>query len=724
MVTLSAKDKKNNFSNAEVFISHIASQYTDAQRVLLQNTATFAEDNQLKHTIEQGCEMALILHALHADYKAVAAALLLPITNHVMDGTAVIGTKIDPSVLDIISGALKMEIVLSVRNKTGLGSDSIEGMRKMLISMINDVRIVLVKLAERIYVLRHINDLPTHEHQLVAKSVLDIYSPLANRLGIGQIKWELEDRAFRLLQTDDYQDIAKKLATRRLERETYVTTVMGDIKQSLLGVDIDAEIVGRAKHIYSIWRKMQQKNLDFEKLFDVHALRILVKDVVSCYGALGVLQEKYVFLKDEFSDYIATPKANGYQSIHTVLMGPDERLIEVQIRTFTMNEESEKGIAAHWRYKEGTRRDDSDEAKINWLRSLLDWQMNLSQKNDAYQHVAQQAVDEQVYVFTPQGEVLAFPKGATPLDFAYRIHSEVGNRCRGAKVKGKMVPLTYQLKTGDHIEVITSKTGSPSRDWIRSGSKYLKTQKAKAKVAHWFRQQNKTENTANGKEIFMKALKRLSIKSVDYDKLMQPYSLKHVDDFFAGIATGDVRINQVLGHLTGNTGLDNANAVNQQGALKAEDNKIEPETGNVIVAGEPNMLNHMAGCCKPVFGDEVIGFVTMGRGVSIHRQDCQYISQFRQQFPERLISSAWGKDSQQYQTDLTIRAQDEDGVLKELTSLIANEEASIKAIHSSLNHKRQEAVVKITLIVQNISQLERLVRLINEKSFVLGVKRD
>lgn len=725
MVTPTTMFNAVDFADPQAFMNEIASHYTDVQDELLQKTIACAEQHQRPNTLRAGYDMALMLHSLHADYKVVAAALLMPLILADDALLATFATTADVTVLNIIQGALKMDTFLGVNQRQRLRAENIEGLRKMLTSMINDVRIVLLKLVERLFVLRHIKETPSAKRRGIAEDIMRVYAPLANRLGIGELKWELEDRAFLLLDPVAYQDIATKLSSKRIARERYIQQLISDIEQDFKVVSIEADIKGRAKHIYSIWRKMQQKHLDFTKLFDVLALRVLVKDVSTCYSVLSLLQEKYSAVLGEFSDYIATPKANGYQSIHTVIIGPDARMIEVQIRTHTMDEASEKGVAAHWRYKEGSKKDVSDEARINWLRSLLEWQSDLGDTNEAYHALAQRTIDEQVYVFTPQGDVLDFPKGATPLDFAYRVHSDIGHRCTGAKVQGKMVPLTYTLKTGDRIDIITSKTSTPSRDWLQSGAGYLLTHKAKAKVTHWFRQQNKTKNTALGKEMFMKALKRLKVKSVDYDKLMKPYSLQHVDDFFAGIATGDVRLNQVLGVLSDQHKPEQDNKVDTlPGIEKSVKPSIKRTYSGVIIADEPHLLSHMAGCCKPVYGDLVIGFVTHGRGVSIHRQDCAHIKRFRTNMADRLLSASWGEGAQRYQTDLTIIARNQDGVLQALTNLMSNEGLSFEALTLSVNHKRQEAIVRVTVRVESTQQVTRLLHLIHQQSFVLGVKRD
>ena len=721
MVSLKTNIGIDKFKHYQDFIDHIAPDYTEQQLQILSTAVEFAQKHTLKESLTKGFEMALILNGLQSDYKAVAAALLYPLNEQDVSLKSD-DNLIDPSILAIIVGAKKMETCLNYHPKTQIRQDQVDGIRKMLTSMINDVRIVLVKLAEKLYHLRHLNDENKLAHRRFAEEALNIYAPLASRLGIAQLKWELEDRAFAIQHPTEYQQIANQIKQTRADREHYIQNIIKDISLSLSRSNIDAKVVGRAKHIYSIWRKMEQKQLHFDALFDLNAVRILVNSIDECYTVLGIVQERYPNILNEYTDYIATPKINGYQSIHAVLMGPNDSKIEVQIRTHAMNEISEKGIAAHWRYKEGVTHNVSDETKINWLRSLLEWQTNLGEQSESFQKAARQAVKEQVYVSTPNGDVLDFPLGATPLDFAYRIHSQIGHRCNGAKVLGKMVPLTYALKTGDHVEILTSKSGTPSRDWLRSETKYLATDRAKSKVAHWFRQQNKAKNTLQGKEIFMKALKKLNLKTVDYDAIMKPYSLVHIDDFFAGIATGDVRINQVIRALT-EKNEDISTQTNDVIPSKPTNIHTQESSEGIIIASEPNLLSHMARCCMPVYGDQVIGFITTGRGVSIHRQDCRYVAHFKHQLPERLVSASWGTSLRDYHASITIIAHDHAGILKELTALIANEQIKIHALNSTPNPKRQQTIIKLTLLVQSISELSHVTTLIKNQPFVVDVRR-
>lgn len=679
----------------------------------------------------QGAEMTTILAQLSAGPEALAAALLYP-SYQQKQIDPVILQKNCQSIWSIISGAQNMIAVQAMRKsrKTATHYQQVDRLRKMLIAMINDVRVALVKLAERTYVLRHADrNLSSAAQKVLAYEILNIYAPLANRLGIGQIKWELEDRAFRYLHRDEYRDISQKLQDKRLERETYISNIIAQLTQLLKQKNIQADVSGRIKHIYSIWRKMQKKQLTFDQLYDIRAMRILVRDIQDCYRALGVIQEIWPSLPNEFDDYIATPKPNGYRSIHLVVKGPQDKTIEIQIRTYAMHEESEMGVAAHWRYKEGVVRDAGFEARLEWLRSLLDWQKELSHDDENIEALRSEVVDSQIYVFTPAGEVIDLPAGATSLDFAYRVHTEVGHRCRGAKVNGKMVPLTTVLQTGQQIDIITTKTGQPSRDWLRADLGYIKTSRARQKVQHWFRQLNKTENAAIGKEMLLKAIKKVSAKKIDYQKVARAFNVHDVEDLHAAIATGDSRLQQVIGYIEQHFGTEIFPDLEQ---VKIEETKLElPRTKSnqsinhktdLIINGVDNLLFHMAGCCHPIYGDQVIGYITQGRGVTVHRQDCQTLDQLTPKRRDRLVDVQWGQQQQTgFIVDLKILVESSQ-IVKTLTQFISNE--AIELISLTTRTAAQKQIhIQLSLHVKDRDKLDIVKTKLSQLTGVITVKR-
>lgn len=581
----------------------------------------------------QALEMAAILSDLSAGPETLAAALCFPAVTQKILAIDDIQEK-HPVIVHILHGAQQMQ-AMHGRSKANSTAQQ-EHLRKMLIAMINDVRVALVKLAEQLWILRHIEVLSPPKQHALAQDIQQIYAPLANRLGIGQVKWEMEDRALKILHPEDYQAISAQLNMRRVDREQYLQDVLQQVGTTLASHHIPAEVTGRIKHINSIWRKMQLKGLSFEGLFDIRALRILVRDVRACYRALSTIHTLWPALQHEFADYIAVPKPNGYQSIHTIVVGPEQKTIEIQIRTFTMHEDAEMGVAAHWRYKEGGGQDANMETRIAWLRSLLDWQQEWQGKapsdND---HV----VDSHIYVFTPGGDVVALPAGSTPVDFAYHVHTEVGHRCRGAKVDGKMVTLNTPLHTGQQIDIVTGKESKPSRDWIRESKGYVASHRARQKIQYWFRQLNKTENIHEGKELVLKAIKRAGLKIPDFDVMAPKFNVKTGEDLLAAVATGDARLKLVLDQ-----------AKYQQGLLvDALINQPEPEQApkasqnDLVIQGVDNLLFKLAGCCQPEWGDDVQGYITQGRGVTVHAKTCPTLAKLRHKRPERLVSVRWGK---------------------------------------------------------------------------------
>jgi GTP pyrophosphokinase len=629
--------------NPEHWLTHVATKHNETDMQLLRQAyelGHLACDNKTIFTgisyLQHSLAIADILENIHLDIETIAAGLLFPAIEYGCLTIEVVEEKLGPRIAKLIVSVKKMDAIhvfYSQSLRRGQPPTQMDNIRKMLLAMAEDVRVVLIKLAERTVIMRELRHLEQTVQVSIAKEIQDIYAPLANRLGIAQIKWELEDLAFRYLQPDIYKSITRDLAMKKSERDAYINTVSLILKEALLKVDIkDFQISGRAKHIYSIHRKMQRKGATFSQIFDVSAIRILVSSLEHCYAVLGVVHSLWQPIPEEFDDYIAQPKANGYRSLHTAVIGPGNHNLEVQIRTTKMHEESELGVAAHWIYKENTRKKSSYDQKISWLRRLLDWQSEVIH--------TQQIFDDRVYVFTPEGDIIDLPQNATPLDFAYYIHTQLGHRCRGAKVNDKIVPLTYILKTGDRIDILTSKYPNPSRDWMSPNLGYLNTTRARAKVHYWFKQLDYDKNRVLGLELLQRELKRHHLKMADLEQLTEKYDQKSTDDILAAIGAGDIRLGQVINALE---------ALRQPKIESVVTPEITPAKTTVTdklqqgihILGVPNLLTRIAICCTPVPSDQIIGYITRGRGISIHRQDCPNIKAANERQKNRLIEVTW-----------------------------------------------------------------------------------
>ena len=541
--------------------------------------------------------------------------------------------------------------------------------------------------------------------------------PLANRLGIWQIKWEIEDLALRYLEPERYKEIARLLEERRVDRERYIASFIETLQAALRDAGIDAEVKGRPKHIYSIWKKMQRKNLGFQEIFDIRAVRVITKTVAECYAVLSVVHSRWNYVRSEFDDYIAAPKENAYQSLHTAVLGPEERVVEVQIRSLDMDQHAELGVAAHWRYKEGAGVDLTLERKLTWLRQLLDWRDSVV-SSPAPRTEADGDAAERIYVFTPKGKIIDLPAGATPLDFAYHIHSDVGHRCRGAKVADKIIPLTAALHNGDVVEILTIKQGGPSRDWLNPNLGYLKSAKARDKVAQWFKQQNYDEDVAQGRMQLEKELHRVGMAEVNFERLAQRFDYGKPDKLFAAVGRGEVKASQLAHAL-------------QQSAPAAEvaprivaPPRSEKSKSDIYIEGEGNLLTHFAKCCKPVPGDDVMGYITRGRGVTVHRRDCAELAHYRVDAPERVAEVTWGRVSEAtYPVDVSIVASDRQGLLRDITSTLANERINVTGTHSVSDTQTNVAYITFTLQMKDITQLGRLLSQIGQLPSVISAKR-
>jgi GTP pyrophosphokinase len=703
----------------------------EAEREILRRAVSFASrahagqrrisgEPYVQHTLA----VARTLADLGLDHETLAAAIL----HDVVEDTGVslddLKQEFGPRIAELVDGVTKMKVIQEFQSQPE-GSRhehaQAESLRKMLLAMAEDVRVVLIKLADRLHNMRTLGVLPEDKQRRIARETMDIFAPLANRLGIWQMKWELEDLAFRYLEPDIYKRIAGLLAERRVDREAYIGQFVATLARELEKSGIAAEVSGRPKHIYSIWRKMQRKGKDFERISDVRAVRVLVKDIRDCYAALGTVHSLWQHIPGEFDDYIATPKENNYRSIHTAVIGPEGKTVEVQIRTHDMHNQSELGVAAHWRYKEGARVDKSYDAKIAWLRSLLEWKDEIAEAADFVDQFKSEVFSERVYVFTPKGNIVDLPAGATPLDFAYDIHTDVGHRCRGAKVNGQMVPLTHALKTGDRVEVLTVKQGGPSRDWLSPHLGYLHTSKARTRVSHWFRDQNLETSVAEGRAALEREFHRLGIADINYEKLAQRFGYHRAEDFLAATGRGDIKSAQIMAAVQEFTGhpLKEAQPVASPRAYIS----APRQPASVTIQGVGNLLTRMAKCCNPVPGDPIVGFITRGQGVTIHRQSCPNALRHHDEHDERLIEVNWGEDiGQAYPVDVEILAYDRAGLLRDITSLLANEKVNVLGV-STVTDKQQVAHMTFTLDIPNIEILSRILALLDQIPNVSEVRR-
>lgn len=667
----------------------------------------------------QGLVMAEILHELGLDADTLAAAIIHHTYQYGDLSLERITNTLNENVVKLVQGVQKIDEVPA--NPT---FKQVENLRRMLLSIVDDVRVVLIKLASHTCELRAAVNLQDDERRKIALETQEIYAPLANRLGIGQIKWELEDFSFRFLEPLAYKQIASLLDERRTDREEYIEKVVDEIAHALQLQGIEATVFGRAKHIYSIWKKMQRKGVSYHEIYDVRAIRMVVNSVRDCYAALGVVHVLWQHIPKEFDDYIANPKTNGYRSLHTAVIGPEGKTLEVQIRTPDMHEQAELGVAAHWRYKENVNRDALYEAKLANLRQVLKWQEEWPIDQDASDIIQSEVFQDRVYVLTPKGEIINLPIGASVLDFAYHVHTEIGNRCRGAKVNGVMVPLVHSLKSGDRVEILTARSGGPSRDWLNRDLGYLKTARARAKALQWFKKQDRDQNIQEGRETLERDLKRLGIDNLNLENLAHALKITKVDDMLASLGSGDIKISQVIGAIQ--TLLPpilskNQEAKNDHYVLKTES---KHKATDVTVMGVGNLLCHMARCCKPVPGDEIIGYITVGRGVSVHRRDCLSILQAKLHKQSRLIQVEWGGHIQnQYNVDVVIKAYDREGLLRDITAILAGERVNVIAVNALSGGKDNTADFKLTLEIPGLNVLSKILSRIQQLPNVTEVKR-
>ena len=590
-----------------------------------------------------------------------------------------------------------------------------ETLRKTFLAMGEDIRVILIKLADRLHNMRTLGYMPENKRRRIAKETLDIFAPLANRLGIWQLKWELEDLSFRYTQPEKYKEIAQNLAETRLERERQMQAIIQHLQKLIQDAGISVEISGRSKHIYSIYQKMIEKGKPFEMVRDLRGVRLIVPDIPSCYAALGIIHMHWRPIPTEFDDYIAAPKDNFYQSLHTAIIYDDGKPLEVQIRTPEMNQNAEYGIAAHWRYKEkGSPHDEQYEQRINWLKKLMDWRQEVEDANEFVDGMKTDVFQDRVYVFTPRGDIIDLPAGSTPIDFAYHVHTEVGNRCRGAKINGKLVTLDYTLKTGDQVEILTAKQGGPSRDWLNPNLGLVQTQRARSKIKAWFKRQNREQNQTQGKAILEREMRRLGLTEINFEKLAHSLEYHSLDDLYVGIGCGDISLNHIINTLSEEEKSDN-NFLNLRPSL-------QPKTASkdaVAVLGLKNILTTYAKCCKPAPGDEIVGYITRGRGATIHRRDCPNILRMKDR--ERIVKVSWGEPQATFPVEIQIKAYDRQGLMGDISNLLNDENINLKDIKLTVTHNL--AYLSLTVEISDIAQLSRVLTKIENLPNVMEAHR-
>lgn len=698
---------------------HLARQ---AQQQAAEDTGDWA---RASNCLVSGLDITIILADLHVDLDCLLAGLLYrAVREGRLDAEQVRGQCGD-TVIGLIEGVLRMAAIsdLPLQTETpvlGQAHGQKDNIRKMLIALVDDVRVALIKLAERTCAIRSVKE-DEERRRLIGQEVFEVYAPLAHRLGIGQLKWELEDLSFRYTYAESYRKIARLLDGKRLERDRFIARVTAELTQILQAAGLQFKISGRAKHIYSIWRKMQRKGIGFSQVYDIRAIRILVPEIKDCYATLGLVHSLWRTIPNEFDDYIANPKENGYRSLHTAVVGPEGKALEVQIRTQNMDDEAELGVCAHWRYKGSDAESglaSTYEEKIAWLRQVLDWHEETGDARAVAEQFSFSVAQDRVYTFTPDGDVVNLAYGATPLDFAYHVHTEIGHRCRGAKVNGSIVPLTYQLQTGQRVEILTSSEARPRRDWLQPGLGYLKTSRARAKVQYWFKSQAREDNIDTGRHLLDKEFKRLALTSVDYQRVAKKVQFNTVEEMFAAVGAGDLSSASVLNaaqslihsapepHLRLNTALGNAHRT------------------QLAVRGVGNLHTHMAGCCKPLPGDAIIGYVTKSRGVSIHRSDCARLLKLHEQVAGRVVEIEWGESPQDhYEVDVAIEAYDRQGLLRDITGLFANARINVLTINTHTNKNTNTATMRLRVEVPDLGSLSKLLERIDRLKNVVSAVR-
>jgi len=700
-----------------------AEEYLPPEKIALvkkaYDFAAEAHKGQMRKTgdpyIEHPLQTALILARVQLDANSLAAALLHDVPENCGIPVEKIKAKFGPEVGKLVDGVTRLgKISWQAPGDPQARHQQAENLRKMLVAMAEDLPVVFIKLADRLHNMETLQPLPPDMQRRIAQETLEIYAPLAHRLGIWELKWRLEDLSLRYLDREKYNEIARLISDRREEREGFITQIIETIEKEFKRVGIKADISGRPKHIYSIYQKIQRYQAlgkDFDDIYDLLALRVLVGSVSDCYNALGVIHNLWRPLSGEFDDYIASPKTNGYQALHTSVKYTGTRSLEVQIRTREMYRIDEYGVAAHWRYKGGDQEDIHFEERIAWLRQLIEWHRELSGAEEFLESVKTDIFKDQVFVYTPKGEIKDLPSGSTPLDFAYRIHTEVGHRCVGAKVNGKLVPLNYQLNNGDVVDIMSSKGDKgPSRDWLNPHLNYIKTSHAQEKIRQWFRRQERAENIERGRLLLEKEMRHLGLKPTEREELAKMFDFDNVDDFLAAIGYGGVSTHQIAVKLSDR----------EPPPAKAEAAPPQTPEATVTVLGTSDLVTNLARCCRPLPGDKIIGYITRSRGVTIHRQDCYNV--VNEDEKERLVAAEWGRTDALYPVSIQVEAWDRVGLIRDVTTIMAEEGVSIGSVNLT-HHDDHSITLYFTFQTKDLAQLSRVMGKIDGIRGVTSVSR-
>ncbi|MFZ0789609.1 MAG: bifunctional (p)ppGpp synthetase/guanosine-3',5'-bis(diphosphate) 3'-pyrophosphohydrolase [Chromatiaceae bacterium] len=719
------------------WLDNLAPNYTVEELKLIAGACTALTRCRGDRRIETGethvrhvLSTADILARLGMDHETVIAALL----NGCMDdgdlSEAHLRDRFGPGIAQMVGDLARIGQIANVESIIAAKDqhEHEENLRRLLLGIAEDVRVVLVVLAERVHLMRSIKDLEPERRAKIARDTQRVYAPLANRLGMWQVKWELEDLALRYLEPEEYLAIARALAERREEREQYIRDVIATLERTFAEADIRAEITGRPKHIYSIWRKMQRKRVDIEEIFDLRAVRVLVDTVADCYATLGLVHGLWRHIPKEFDDYIATPKGNLYQSLHTAVIGPGDKALEVQIRTHEMHRHAELGVAAHWAYKESKGHDAEFQRRVVWMRQWLELKNEGEDASEILERFKSELEPAHIYVLTPQSKVIELPKGATPLDFAYAVHSEVGNRCRGARVNGRIVPLNYQLASGEMVEILTQKNAAPSRDWLSPHQGYLATARARNRVRQWFKQQDHDQHEQGGRAALEKELARLGIaEKPQLDQLAPRFNFKRGEDVLAAIGRGDLSVGQVARQV-GEPRTQEPQPREQEARLRAPSrapSKFRPGAGEVVVEEVNDLMTQIANCCKPVPYDAIVGFVTRGRGVTVHRRNCANVKHLPPGEVDRLVRVRWASQPADatYPVDVLVIAADRKGLLRDISSVFADDDVDVVGVNTHSDRSTDTAAMRFTVEVRDMDQLARVLGKLNQVPDVLDVRR-
>jgi GTP pyrophosphokinase len=665
--------------------------------------------------VQHCLNVAHILAELHMPAAVVAAGLLHDTVEDTDLGLDYIQREFGGEVAQLVDGVTKLAQLPRVSKEGNTPIDRhTESLRKTFMAMSDDVRVVLIKLADRLHNMRTLMHVRPEKQARIARETLEIFAPLANRLGIWSLKSELEDLSFRYTSPERYREIASQIVEHQADRERTMAHIVSHVRRALLSQNIDADVSGRPKHIYSIFKKMERKEVGFGEVYDVRAVRIIVRDQPTCYHALGVIHNLWRPIPGQFDDYIATPKDNFYQSLHTAVVYEDGKTLEVQIRTPEMHESAEYGIAAHWRYKEGGKRDEAYEKRIKWLRSLMDWRQDLADAGEFVDAMKRDVFEDRVYAFTPRGDIIDLPVGATPIDFAYHVHTSVGDRCRGAKVNGKLVSLEYRLKTGDQVEILTSKRGGPSRDWLNPDLGLVRSHRASQKIRQFFRRQDREQIVNQGREVLEKELKRLGVDDYSYEGVCRKFGYAKPEDLFFALGAGDIHGRQIAARV-----LEDEQAAQAARFVPTVAPRGVVHSDEVAILGTRGLLTNLARCCKPVPGDPIVGYITRGRGATIHRRDCPNVLYHKE--PERLIKVSWGQAQQTYPVSVRITAYDRDGLMKDVSTVVAEEHINMASL--SVATKNSIATFEVTMEIADVEVLARVLARIEQLPNVIEARR-